>query len=478
MAATNKATTKSHVYDTEHRLAGGYGAIAAKQDPEQQLRRMVLACLLWEDLAYVNGKSVADEIKALVPQVDPARVAALALEARYQQKLRHIPLLLVREMVRHESHRPFVRDTLRKVIHRPDELSEFLALYWKEGRCPLACSVKRGLADAFSKFDAYQLAKWDRASEIRLRDVLFLCHAAPETYQTDQLWKQLIQGTLPVPETWEVGLSAAKSDIDKRIVWCDLIARNKLGALAVLRNLRNMEQVGVPRGTIANAIAHANPAMLLPINFLQARDAAPDYTLQIEDLMFRCAAEWPKLPGWTVFVVDVSGSMLTALSKKSNATRLSVAAAMSVLASEMCDNIVVYATAGCDSKRTHATCKIKPQRGFALSDAILHTYERLGGGGIFTRQCLEYISTQECERPDRIIVFSDSQDCDWPQKRTPKPFGKHNYIVDVSAEKHGVAYKHVWDAEVSGWSEYFLRFIAAHEQLLPPSTSDKERSLQ
>lgn len=48
-------------------------------------------------------------------------------------------------------------------------------------------------------------------------------------------------------------------------------------------------------------------------------------------------------------------------------------------------------------------------------------------------------------------------------KRVPKPFGKHNYICDVSSERHGVNYKGVWDAEISGFSENFLLFIAAYE---------------
>lgn len=64
---------------------------------------------------------------------------------------------------------------------------------------------------------------------------------------------------------------------------------------------------------------------------------------------------------------------------------------------------------------------------------------------------------------DRIIVFSDSQDCDYPDKRVPKPFGKHNYICDVSSELHGVNYRGVWDVEISGFSEHFLAFIAACE---------------
>lgn len=48
--------------------------------------------------------------------------------------------------------------------------------------------------------------------------------------------------------------------------------------------------------------------------------------------------------------------------------------------------------------------------------------------------------------PYRIIIFSDSQDCDFPNARVPKPYGKYNYIVDVSAEKRGVNYRGILDS--------------------------------
>lgn len=89
-----------------------------------------------------------------------------------------------------------------------------------------------------------------------------------------------------------------------------------------------------------------------------------------------------------------------------------------------------------------------------------------GGGGIFTRQCLEWCKEHvtDAESFDRIIVFSDYQDCDY-SGLIPEPFAKHNYIYDVSSEKHGIAYNGVWEAEISGWSEHFLTYIAALEGL-------------
>ncbi len=187
------------------------GARARVITPEQALRRSVLSCMLWEGEFYEDGVQIAGRIHELVPQVAAEKVAALAVEARERMKLRHAPLLLVREMARYATHRGLVADTLARVIQRADELSEFVAIYWAMGRQPLSAQVKKGLAAAFGKFDEYALAKYDRAGAVRLRDVLFLCHARPVDEAQAALWKRLVDNQLATPDTWEVALSAGRT---------------------------------------------------------------------------------------------------------------------------------------------------------------------------------------------------------------------------------------------------------------------------
>ena len=79
------------------------GAPAKRINAELQLRRSVLACMLWESDFYENGQSVAKRIVTLVSKVSPEKVAALAIEAREEMKLRHVPLWIVREMARLRS---------------------------------------------------------------------------------------------------------------------------------------------------------------------------------------------------------------------------------------------------------------------------------------------------------------------------------------------------------------------------------------
>src|SRR6201996_6786263 len=94
------------------------GAPAKAISPEQALRRSVLACMLWESEFYEDGVRIAGRVRELVPRVEAMKVALLAIEAREAMKLRHVPLLLVREMARHASHRSLVAQTLARVIQR------------------------------------------------------------------------------------------------------------------------------------------------------------------------------------------------------------------------------------------------------------------------------------------------------------------------------------------------------------------------
>jgi 60 kDa SS-A/Ro ribonucleoprotein len=246
------------------------GTPARHIPPELQLRRSVLACLLWENQFYEDGVQIAGRIAELVPKVAAEKVAALAVEAREQMKLRHAPLLLLREMARHKTHRAPVSETLTRIIQRADELSEFVAIYWKGGRVPLSGQVKKGLAAAFPKFDEYQLAKYDRGGPIKLRDVLFLCHAKPRDATQAGMWKKLIWGRLHAPDTWEVALSAAGSNgaaaqgADKREAWERLLREQKLGALALLRNLRNMREAGVSEKLVIAALREMKTDRVLP----------------------------------------------------------------------------------------------------------------------------------------------------------------------------------------------------------------------
>lgn len=418
------------------------GAVAYRANAGQQLRRSVMANMLFENGFYEDGQSIHGRIAGLVPEVAPQIVASIAIEAREKMKLRHVPLAIVREMVRHASHRPYVADTLAKVIQRPDELSEFLALYWageSDPKSPLANAVKRGLASAFEKFNAYSLAKYNQDRAIKLRDVMFLVHPKPRSAEQAEVFKQLAANMLPTPDTWEVELSASK---DKLASWERLLSENKLGALALIRNLRNMQAAGVELNLIRRALVDCRTDRVLPFRFITAARYAPQLEPELESAMFRCLADMPKLPGRSSLLVDVSGSMDCALSAKSETTRMDAACGVAVLARELCDDALIYSF-------SNALVQIPARRGFALRDAILKSQPH---GGTYLGAAIAHVVDQH----DRLIVFTDEQSHD----TVPAP-PRRGYMVNVASAQNGVGYG-PW-MRINGWSESVLDYIRMYE---------------
>ena len=426
------------------------GARAKRFTPEMELKRALMNCLLWEDQFYEDGVAIAERIKGLVPKVAPQRVAALAIEAREVMKLRHAPLLVIREMARHEKHRALVADTLERVIQRPDEMTELLAIYWADAlgpqqqrkRQPVSAQVKKGLARAVTKFDAYQLAKYDRDGAVRIKDVLFLVHAKPKDKDQEKVWKQLVDGELAPPDTWEVSLSSGK---DKRATFERLIAEKRLGGLALLRNLRLMQKAEVPRQTIADAIEAMRTDRILPYRFITAARYAPDFEPELESAMLKSVKGYARLPGRTRLLIDVSGSMFATLSAQSEMTRAEAACGLAILAREVCDEVEIFTF-------SQDVVKVPPRRGFALRDAIINSQAH---GGTYLGKAVSEIDRKD----DRLIVFTDEQSHD----RVPHPKARGT-MVNVASYQHGVGHG-AW-TKVDGFSEAVIAWIAALEETM------------
>jgi hypothetical protein len=423
------------------------GAPAKHISAEQELRRSVLACMLWENQFYEDGVAIAGRIRELVPKVAAEKVAALAVEAREKMKLRHAPLLLVREMARLATHRQLVAEALLRVIQRADELSEFVALYWSDGKQPLSAQVKKGLAAAFTRFDEYALAKYDRASPVKLRDVLFLSHAKPVDAAQAELWKRLVAGELATPDRWEVALSAGA---DKREAWERLLTENKPGALALLRNLRNMAEAKVDEQLVRTGLYRMKTERVLPFRFIAAARYAPQWEPELEKAMLRALGSetrdgQPKLSGNTVLLVDVSGSMDAPLSRRAEMRRNDAAYGLAVLLREIAEQVSIYTF-------SDKLVRVPARQGFALRDAMNASQPH---GGTYLGRALGEID----ETYDRLIVITDEQSHD----AVPNPKAR-GYVINVASFQNGVGYGK-W-VHIDGWSDSVIEYIRAAEPAL------------
>lgn len=424
-----------------------HGGAPAAYNPDAyaQLRRSVLSCLLFEDTYYEDGKSIADRISDLAAHIEVRKLADLAIEARTVHNLRHVPLLLLCALVKRGG--SVVGLTIEQVIQRADELSEFLALYWKQngGKKTLSKQVKLGLARAFRKFDAYQLAKYNRDADVKLRDVLFLVHAKPKDEPQAVTWKHLVEGTLKTPDTWEVELSAGKGE-GKRESWERLLNEGKLGYFALLRNLRNMLEAGIDPAVLARHIAlrKRGAEKVLPFRYVAAMRAAPSMAPALDASLAMGLADTPKFKGSTLVLVDVSGSMDAKISQKSDLSRADAAAAVAALFHG--EHVRVFTF-------SNSLVEVPAWRGLAGIDGILKSQPHGG------TELAEAVTLANQFKADRIVVITDEQATDG---HVPAPAAPLAYLVNVAPYQHGVNFGGRW-TQVNGFSEGILRWMAAIE---------------
>lgn len=412
------------------------GAPARRINNYATLRRSVLACLLWEKEFYEDGVSIANRILKLASTCTRQQVAELAVEARTVHGLRHVPLLLLLDLIRRGG--TGVADAIYNTITRADEITELVSLYWSGGRRPLSKQMKLGLGRALGKFSEYQLAKYDRNnSAVRLRDVLFLCHPKPEGREQTALFKRLADDELRTPDTWEVALSAGA---DKRTTFTRMLREGTLGYMALLRNLRNMQEAGVDEQLIRDAIeARRGSRYVLPFRYIAAARAAPRFERSIDRALIASIGEAGRFDGRTIVLVDVSGSMQRQLSARSDLTRMDAACALgSVIDGDV--------------------------RVFSFSEHIVEVPHRLGMSGVDAirrsqrhwstnlRGALTYINRIP---HDRLIVITDEQATGG---KVIAPAAKNAYMINVASYRNGVGYGNGW-THIDGFSEAVLKYI-------------------
>jgi hypothetical protein len=463
MASINQRTRGSFTQKTYE------GAPAVRITAEKELRRAVASCLLWEDQFYESGEDIATRISKLAEQVPPATLAALAIEAREVFKLRHVPLVLLTKLAKTGSGSSLVSETIARVIQRADELAELLAMYWKlnPGRngknAPLSAQMKLGLSQAFAKFDAYGLSKYDRENAIKLRDVAFLAHAKPSAKLSGSVLAKLVNKSffpeatksaefkvretygldgapgLEAADTWEVALSGGA---DKRETFERLIRDGKLGYLALLRNLRNMADAGVDRKLVMDAIeARKGAERVLPFRFTAAARAAPSFEPSLDIALIASIDTAEQFDGETIILVDVSGSMDAKLSGKSDLTRADAAATLGAIFPGRC-RVITF---------SESHVEVPARKGMAGVDAILRSQRH---SGTYLGRAVEFANAKP---HDRLIVITDEQSAD----RVPTPKAKNAYMINVAGYRNAVGYGD-W-VRIDGFSENTLRFIREYE---------------
>lgn len=223
------------------------------------------------------------------------------------------------------------RAYFRNFLKRPDDASEVFAAIDMLGD-KRSHALVRGAGDYLSSLKDYQLGKYKlKGKEYNMYDLINITHAHSATIDKYKA------GTLETPDTWETAISGSTSEEEKSQNWQRLVEENKLGYLALIRNLRNIvnsapdvrwiEKYLIPQ--IENEVA-IKKSLVFPYQIYCSwknygiRNISIDAAL---DRAFRIACgNMPKMDGRTVIVLDVSGSMENKLSSNSQLTLKEVGA--------------------------------------------------------------------------------------------------------------------------------------------------------
>ena len=254
--------TYSSIIKEKETVMNHEGAKAYAMTPEMELYTAVVTCAL-SDNFYESRDDRMERIATLIRQVAPEFVAKLAVYARTQMNLRSIPLFLIVELAKIHNGDSLVKRTIEKCVLRADEIMELLMCYQlrnSDGKSikklgKLSRQVQEGLKSAFNRFDEYQFAKYNRSNlEVKLKDALFIIHPKASSSEQQAIFDKIVTDSLQIPYTWETELSAVgqqKFETEdekknaKRECWKKLIMSGKVGYMALLRNLRNLIEVGM-----------------------------------------------------------------------------------------------------------------------------------------------------------------------------------------------------------------------------------------
>lgn len=347
------------------------GAKAYVMTPAEELYSAVVTTGL-SNITYEKGNDRLQRIQSLIKKNDPEFVAKLAVYARKEMYLRSIPLVLAIELAKEASGSDLVSKTVDGIVQRADEITELLAYYQLANERTevkklnkLSKQIQKGLVKSFNKFDEYQFAKYNRKTGVTLKDALFLVHPKAKDESQQTIFNKIANDMLETPYTWEVELSVSgqKKFADKaereqafKIKWEELIFSNKLGYMAILRNLRNILEAGVSSEAM-NKVCHyladeraVGNSKQLPFRFLAAyRELktidSPYLSSVLEALENAVMLSAKNIKGFgfdtsVVIAADVSGSMQKSISPKSKVLLYDIGLLMSMILQSQCKNVI------------------------------------------------------------------------------------------------------------------------------------------
>lgn len=410
-----------------------------------ELFLLAVSNMVGEDTFYEGSGERDKRFRELVAKVtakDPEWVARFVPYLRNELNMRSASVVAAVEYVRAGG--PNGRRVIDSAIARADEPAEVLAYFRSRYGKKVPQPIKRGVADAVRRvYDERAAIKWDGDTRgFRMADVIELVHPEPRFDWQSKLYRYLLdkrhnrvelsidglntisayKQLMAVPAdqrramlarsdfsellktagmTWEALSGWLQGPMDAA-AWEAIIPN--MGYMALLRNLRNFEDVGISKETQKYIIEKlTDPEQVVksrqfPLRFYSAYKAVNSLTYlpALEEALNLTLQNVPSLKGRTLILVDQSGSMGGGFSARATTTNREIAALFGAAVALRAESatIVPYA----DKGRDVSFVKTEPILGLAKKVTF-------AGGGTNTFGVLQ----DSYKGHDRVIILTDEQ---------------------------------------------------------------------
>lgn len=238
-----------------------------------------------------------------------------AVTLRQQLNMRTTPQVIMVRAAKHPSVKgsPLLAEFSRHIMHRMDEPMVQMAYHLKKFGKPLPSNLKRAWARRVEVAKPYELAKYRmEGREVNIYDLINVSHP-----RANEHINKLMKGRHKLGgqhKTWESVRSGAGKTENKeqaKEVWTE--ASKHMGHMALLRNLRNLEQnKSLTDEHLAELVKGVERGRQLPFRYYTAYQAMsgsrPAVLDAIEECLERSFAHAPRFKGRTMSLSDNSGS--------------------------------------------------------------------------------------------------------------------------------------------------------------------------
>lgn len=487
MSKFNKVSRKNGVTSTtKGKTINKEGEEAFELRDKERLVTGVLTCFVNEPKFYGDTTGDIKNVAQKLSKTDPEFVAKLAAYSRNVFHMRSVSQMLIAEVAKISKGNSIVRKATRAVIERPDDMTNIIAYHIntygpRTVNNPVPSALRRGIADAFHKFDEYQLAKYKGSSnEVKLKDALLISHPKPKTIEQAELWKRLIEDKLKTPKTRETVLSDKGQSKE---TWEELIDSKKLGYMALLRNLKNILSYGISSDRINTVLTYLRKpenvrrSKQLPFRFFSAYKMVEDLkgvrgkrkVLDALEEALRVSFEnLERLPGTTAIITDESASMIwSTVSKNSMIRLIDVGNLLGAALDKFTDTGIIIPFG-----------EIAKELQFSKYSSIMDNINRLENSGVghSTNLIAAFEIIDKLDTPvDRIIIFSDMQcysDIHLTSRSSPQKWineyrkrtGVNTWVHSIDLQGYGTT-QIVGNRVnlIAGWSDKVLEYISKVE---------------